>query len=103
MNAPWGIALSPADFGAFSHRMLVGNFGSGNIEVFNTITGRHEGRLLNPDGSPLFIEDLWALSFGSGTTGAFNELFFTSGPNDENDGLFGKITVVSSEQRGNAE
>ena len=103
MNAPWGVALSPADFGAFSHRILVGNFGSGNIEVFNTITGKHEGQLLNPDGSPLFIEDLWAISFGSGTTGAFNELFFTSGPNDENDGLFGKITVVAAEQRGNAE
>ncbi|HSS97713.1 MAG TPA: TIGR03118 family protein, partial [Terriglobales bacterium] len=103
MNAPWGIALSPADFGAFSHRILIGNFGSGNVEVFNAMTGKHEGQLLNPDGSPLFIEDLWALGFGSGTTGAFNELFFTSGPNDENDGLFGKITVVAGEQRGNAE
>ncbi len=103
MNAPWGIALSPADFGAFSHRILIGNFGSGHIEVFNTITGRHEGELLNADGNPLFVENIWALSFGSGTTGLFNELFFTSGPNDENDGLFGKITVVSSEQRGNAE
>jgi uncharacterized protein (TIGR03118 family) len=103
MNAPWGIALSPADFGAFSHRILIGNFGSGHIQAFNTITGRHEGRLLNPDGTPLFIENVWALSFGSGTTGLFNELFFTSGPNDENDGLFGKITVVSAEQRGNAE
>jgi uncharacterized protein (TIGR03118 family) len=103
MNAPWGIALSPGDFGAFSHRILIGNFGSGNIHAFNTITGKHEGQLLNADGSPLFIENLWALSFGSGTTGLFNELFFTSGPNDENDGLFGKVTVVSTEQRGNTE
>ena len=103
MNAPWGIALSPADFGAFSHRILIGNFGSGHIQAFNAITGKHEGRLLNPDDTPLFIENVWALSFGSGTTGLFNELFFTSGPNDENDGLFGKITVVSTEQRGNAE
>ena len=103
MNAPWGIALSPSDFGAFSHRILIGNFGSGHIQAFNTITGRHEGRLLNADGSPLFIENVWALSFGSGTTGQLNELFFTSGPNDENDGLFGKVTVVSTEQRGNAE
>ena len=103
MNAPWGIALSPADFGAFSHRILIGNFGSGNIHAFNAITGKHEGELLNPDGTPLFVEDLWALSFGSGATGLFNELFFTSGPNDENDGLFGKVTVVSAEQRGNTE
>ena len=103
MNAPWGIALSPSDFGAFSHRILIGNFGSGNIHAFNAITGKHEGQLLNADGSPLFIENVWSLSFGSGTTGLLNELFFTSGPNDENDGLFGKVTVVSTEQRGNTE
>jgi len=103
MNAPWGITLSPADFGAFSHRILVGNFGSGNIEVFNAITGKHEGQLLNADGTPLFIEDVWALGFGSGATGQFNELFFTSGPNDENDGVFGKITVTGTEQKGSSE
>jgi uncharacterized protein (TIGR03118 family) len=103
MNAPWGIALCPGDFGAFSHRLLIGNFGSGNIHAFNTFTGKHEGQILNPDGSPLTIDSLWALSFGSGTTGLFNELFFTSGPNDENDGLFGKVTVVSTEQKGNTE
>ena len=103
MNAPWGITLSPSDFGAFSHRILIGNFGSGNIHAFNAITGKHEGQLLNADGTPLFIENVWALSFGSGTTGLFNELFFTSGPNDENNGVFGKITVISTEQRGNTE
>jgi uncharacterized protein (TIGR03118 family) len=103
MNAPWGIALSPSDFGAFSHRILIGNFGSGNIHAFNAFTGRHEGQLMDADGNPLLIENLWALSFGSGTTGLLNELFFTSGPNDENDGLFGKVTVVSTEQRGNTE
>ena len=74
-----------------------------NIHAFNTFTGKHEGQILNPDGSPLTIDSLWALSFGSGTTGLFNELFFTSGPNDENDGLFGKVTVVSTEQKGNTE
>jgi uncharacterized protein (TIGR03118 family) len=103
MNAPWGIALSPSDFGAFSHRILIGNFGSGNIHAFNAFTGRYEGQLMDANGNPLFIENLWALSFGSGTTGLLNELFFTSGPNDENDGLFGKVTVVSTEQRGNTE
>jgi len=103
LNAPWGIALSPGDFGAFSHRILIGNFGSGNIHAFNTFTGSYEGQLMDANGNPLFIENLWALSFGSGNTGLLNELFFTSGPNDENDGVFGKVTVVSTEQRGNTE
>ena len=42
------------------------------------------------NGEPLFIDSVWALGFGSGTTGLLNELFFTSGPHDENNGLFGK-------------
>jgi uncharacterized protein (TIGR03118 family) len=103
MNAPWGIALSPSDFGAFSHRLLIGNFGSGNIHAFNAMTGKHEGQLMNANGEPLFIDSVWALGFGSGNTGLLNELFFTSGPHDENNGLFGKLSVINSEQRGNTE
>jgi uncharacterized protein (TIGR03118 family) len=103
MNAPWGIALSPSDFGAFSHRLLIGNFGSGNIHAFNAITGRHEGQLMDANGEPLFVDSVWALGFGSGNTGLLNELFFTSGPHDENNGLFGKLSVISTEQRGNTE
>ncbi len=105
MNAPWGIAMAPGDFGAFSHRLLIGNFGDGTIHAFNSVSGRFEGALLNPNGSPLTIEGLWGLSFGGDTVrnGLATELFFTAGPNDENDGLFGKITAVSTELRGNAE
>jgi hypothetical protein len=49
---------------------------------------------------------LWALIVGGGTTnnGSATALFFTAGPNDENNGLFGKITsAVASEQRGSME
>jgi uncharacterized protein (TIGR03118 family) len=104
-NAPWGVALAPSDFGPFAHRLLIGNFGDGTINAFNTVTGKHEGTLLNPDGSTLSVDGLWALSFGGGTlnNGAGNELFFTAGPNDENNGLLGKITATNSEQRGNTE
>ena len=42
------------------------------------------------------IDGLWGLHFGNGTTGgASNELFFTSGPDGEEDGLFGKLTMVA--------
>ena len=105
MNAPWGIALAPGDFGAFSHRLLVGNFGDGTIQVFNAVSGAHEGQLLNAAGSALTIDGLWALSYGGDTTrnGLATELFFTAGPNDEHDGIFGKITPVSAELRGSSE
>ena len=35
LNAPWGMALAPANFGAFSNAVLVGNFGDGTISAFN--------------------------------------------------------------------
>ena len=105
LNAPWGIALAPSDFGAFSHRLLIGNFGDGRIHAFNVVSGMEEGTLLNPDGTPLWIDGLWALSFGGDNTknGLATELFFTAGPNDESDGLYGKITAVAGEGRGSSE
>jgi hypothetical protein len=41
------------------------------------------------------IAGLWALQFGHGSAnnGPTNTLFFTAGPNDESDGLFGSITA----------
>lgn len=105
LNAPWGIAMAPYDFGAFSHRLLIGNFGDGTIQVFNSFTGQHEGTLLGLNNNPLRISGLWALSFGGGNAnnGLSTDLYFTAGPNDENDGLLGKITASNSELRGNSE
>lgn len=103
-NAPWGVAASPADFGMFSHRILIGNFGDGTINAFNAVTGKHEGTLLDSTGSWLVIDGLWALQFGNdANAGSAQKLFFTAGPNDEKDGLFGNITPVASEQRGSTE
>jgi uncharacterized protein (TIGR03118 family) len=104
-NAPWGVALAPGDFGPFSHRLLIGNFGDGSINAFNLVTGKHEGAMLNPDGTTLRIDGLWAIGFGGGApnNGAANELFFTSGPNDESEGILGKLTATGSEQRGSTE
>ena len=105
LNAPWGVALSPSDFGAFPHRLLIGQFGDGTIQVYNLLTGKHEGALLNPDNTAIAIDGLWSISFAgdSANNGLGTTLYFTAGPNDENDGLFGKITAVDTETRGNAE
>lgn len=98
-NAPWGIAMAPGEFGEFSHSLLVGMFGSGQIAAFNPIDGSFLGLMKRLDESTLSISGLWALGFGAGNanSGPYNTLFFTAGPNDENDGLFGTLVPKQSE------
>jgi uncharacterized protein (TIGR03118 family) len=104
LNAPWGIVLAPSDFGEFSHTVLVGNFRGQTIAAFNPLTGRFMGDVLNPSGSPLKIDGLWALQFGNGNSaGPAQTLFFTAGPHNEKDGLFGTLTPVAGELDANDE
>jgi uncharacterized protein (TIGR03118 family) len=97
-NAPWGVVLAPANFGVFSHAILVGNLIGGNIAAFNPLTGRYIGSVLNPDGTDVKIDGLWALVFGNGgASGPGNTLFFTAGPDRGANGLFGTLTPVTAE------
>jgi uncharacterized protein (TIGR03118 family) len=98
-NAPWGIAMAPGEFGEFSHALLVGMFGSGQIAAFNPIDGSFLGLMKKPNDSILNIDGLWALGFGAGNanSGPYNTLFFTAGPNDERDGLFGTLVPIPAE------
>lgn len=96
-NAPWGMAQAPSDFGAYSHDILVGQFGSGNIAVFDPVTGKFKGELNDASNNPIMIDGLWGIGFGSGgTSGPANSLFFAAGPEDESHGLFGVITPVEN-------
>jgi uncharacterized protein (TIGR03118 family) len=98
LNAPWGVTLAPAFFGEFSHAVIVGNFGDGTIAAFNPVSGEFLGNMLTPAGATLSITGLWGLAFGNGgPSGPGNTLFFTAGPNDEMDGLFGSLTPIASE------
>jgi uncharacterized protein (TIGR03118 family) len=104
LNSPWGLAMAPATFGPFPNALLVGNFGDGNINAFNPLTGALLGTLglVDSKGAAATISGLWSLNFGSG---AQNEdpgtLYFTAGPgggpnNDplETHGLLGSISPV---------
>src|SRR5262249_1402440 len=42
-NAPWGMVMAPGEFGEFSHALLVGQFGSGQIAAFNPFDGSFLG------------------------------------------------------------
>lgn len=99
LNAPWGLAWAPADFGRFGGDLLVGNFADGHINAYEEMAnGRfaYRGALSVGDDQPIAIDGLWALEFGHGApaNGPANTLFFTAGPNDEADGLFGTITAA---------
>ena len=93
LNAPWGLALAPQNFGQFSKDLLVGNFGDGAIHAYDPVTGELRGQLMNRDGNPILIDGLWALQFGNGVTGTSKTLLFTAGLADETHGLFGEIAA----------
>jgi uncharacterized protein (TIGR03118 family) len=99
LNAPWGMALASGDFGAFSHHLLVGQFGSGKIAAFDLLSGRFAGELVDGSGQPIQIDGLWGLSFGGGSAnnGPANTLFFSAGPNGESGGLFGTLTPAAAD------
>ena len=95
LNAPWGMALAPASFGKFSNRLLVGNFGDGTINAYDLDSGRFQGRLKGPNGRPIRIPGLWGIAFGNGLAQQpVDTLFFASGPNDESNGLYGRLDVM---------
>ena len=96
LNAPWGLALAPGNFGTFSNDLLIGNFGDGTINAFDlsTPTPTFKGQLTNPAGTTLFIDGLWGLDFGNGSSAPSNSLIFTAGPIGESQGLLGTLTPV---------
>jgi uncharacterized protein (TIGR03118 family) len=99
LNAPWGLTLAPSDFGTFSHRILVGQFGSGEILAFDAVTGQFQGKLNDQNNQVIAMTGLWGLAFGAGdqTSGAANTLFFNEGLNGGNDGLFGTLTPIATD------
>jgi uncharacterized protein (TIGR03118 family) len=99
LNAPWGMALAPASFGKFSNRLLVGNFGDGMIDAYDLDSGRFVGRLKGPDHRPIRIPGLWGIAFGNGLNQQpVDTLFFAAGPNDEKNGLYGRLDVIPDDR-----
>jgi uncharacterized protein (TIGR03118 family) len=97
LHSPWGIAQAPGKFGPMSNAILISNNTSrGRINAFNPQTGEFLGPLRDATGHPIEIDQLWAIQFGQGApaNGPANQLFFTAGPSNYANGLFGTITVA---------
>ncbi|HSY36590.1 MAG TPA: TIGR03118 family protein [Acidobacteriaceae bacterium] len=112
LNAPWGVALAPQDFGAFSHDLLIGQFagggtteGSGTIAIYDLVTGQFKGLLQNASGMTIAINGLWDLSSANNSAaGSYDpagapgsELYFTAGPNKGTGGLFGYLKPAAAD------
>jgi uncharacterized protein (TIGR03118 family) len=79
LNAPWGIVAAPSTFGQFPNAILVGNFGDGTINAFDT-KGNFLGQVTNSANTPLVNPGLWDMVFGGGgTSGDPATLFLTAG------------------------
>ena len=100
LNSPWGLAIAPPSFhttGSFAGELLVGNFGDGTTNVFNpdATTPGFLGQLTGTNGKPLVIDGLWGLIAGNdGNGGSSQDIYFSAGPNEEADGLFGVVQFV---------
>jgi len=94
LNAPWGIAWAPADFGTASGLLLVGNVGDGTINEFDPATGSYVGTLSDANNKPISYPGLWGISFGNDhQKQPHNTLFFAAGLNGQTDGLYGRIDL----------
>jgi uncharacterized protein (TIGR03118 family) len=96
LNHPWGMAASPSNFGPLSNALLISNHtSSGTINAFNPTTGAYIGTVKDINGHPITIDGLRGIEFGGGSPkdGLKNQLFFTAGPNQGTNGLFGMISI----------
>ena len=99
LNGPWGLAMAPGDFGIYSHDLLVGQFGSGNVAVYDPVTGRFIDLLRDASNNPISTSGLWGISFGSDSTtgsGPATTLYFSAGSDGEQHNLFGAVTPIQN-------
>jgi len=97
LNAPWGIALAPPDFGTLSNTLLVGNFGDGMINGYDAKSGAYVGTIADASGTAFAQPGLWGIAFGNDANNQpHNTLFYAAGLNNEANGAYGRIDVGSN-------
>jgi uncharacterized protein (TIGR03118 family) len=100
LGSPWGIAIAPEGWGKFGGFLLVAN-NNPNLDGLTVINaynldGGFAGPLRLEGGVPFSVTELWAISFGNGTSaGSTDTLFFTAGLENNANGLVGSISSVN--------
>lgn len=93
----------------FSHHLLVSNFSAGGttqsagfISAYALDTGKFAGLLEDESGKLISINGIWSMSVANSATqnsydpdeAPASELYFTAGPNQGTNGLFGYLIPV---------
>jgi uncharacterized protein (TIGR03118 family) len=95
LNAPWGLAIGPANFGKFTGMLLVGNFGDGTINAFDPVAGTSLGPMQDPSGNSIVLPGLWALLAGNGGSGGdTSAIYYTAGGGNQLSGVLGSIQAA---------
>jgi uncharacterized protein (TIGR03118 family) len=109
LNAPWGVTRATQNFGEFSGSILIANFGQGgNFSGWiNAFDGGDQndflGSLRDATGKPIAIDGPWSIVFGTFLNSDADTLYFTAGPNQQTNGLFGKIVAQPGADNQNAQ
>ena len=91
LNAPWGVAAAPADFGSLGNALLVANSGDGRINAYDPESGRLIGTVSDADGRAIATPGLWGIAFGNGSNDQPRNTLFFAASTDDLDGIFGRI------------
>jgi uncharacterized protein (TIGR03437 family) len=95
LNAPWGLAIAPANFGKFSGMLLVGNFGDGTINAFDPVAGTSLGPLQDVNGNSIVLPGLWAIIAGNGGSGGDpSAIYYTAATLGQTHGVLGSIQAA---------
>jgi uncharacterized protein (TIGR03118 family) len=95
-NAPWGVVVPPAGFGAFAGDVLVGNFGDGVLNAY-TPAGAFIDSVKDAGGNVITNLSLWDLAFGGGgAAGDANTLYLTAGGMAEMHGVFASLVPTQA-------
>lgn len=96
LNSPWGMTMVPAGWGALSNMLLIGNYGDGEINVYDPQSGDWKGRLVDENDVPIVLDGLWGIEVGpkTATVDLSDRIFFTAGPGGERHGVVGSISLL---------
>ena len=83
LDEPWGMARRPEGLRAAGGSLVVANFGSGRVDVFERAAAgwSFAGVLRRRDGKAIALPGVWGIAFGNGKmAGPRTTLFFAAGP-----------------------
>ena len=98
LEAAWGVAYAPDNFGGLSDTLLVSSFASGTVTAFDPNTHKAIDYVRDDAGQTLKVDGIWGMLFGNGASlGDTDSLYFAAGPDNAADGLFGRLRWDSSQ------